>query len=134
MNWESVTDKNTDHFSFEDETEHVKVLKVYDGDTITIAKQVGERVFKFNCRVLGIDTPEIKTKNKKEKELAIEARDYLRDLILGKVILVKFSKFDKYGRLLIWAYVNDQEDIASLMIEKGYAREYHGGKREPWNL
>ena len=54
------------------------VIKVYDGDTITIASKMpyeNSSLFRFNVRLNGIDTPEIKSKDKNEKALAILARD-----------------------------------------------------------
>lgn len=133
MNWNQISDDNTSFISFDEETDEVKVLDVYDGDTVTIAKRMGENgpIYKFKCRLIGIDTPELRTRNAKEKALGIKARDFLKDLVLDKVVLAKFSCFDKYGRLLVWLYV-ENEDVASKLIEAGLAREYHGGKRLPW--
>ena len=52
-----------------------KVVKVYDGDTITIATRLGGEgpLFRFSVRLLEIDTPEKRTKNLEEKELAMKA-------------------------------------------------------------
>ena len=46
----------------------VYVKDVYDGDTITVAFPFGDKMFSWNCRLTGVDTPEIRTRNKQEKE------------------------------------------------------------------
>ena len=53
----------------------------------------------------------MRTKNIKEKELATEVRDFLRDLILDKIVKIKCGDFDKYGRLLAHIYLLDCEEI-----------------------
>ena len=49
-----------------------RVIKVYDGDTITVANYMpfpNSPLYRFSVRLRGIDCPEIKTKNPTEKEL-----------------------------------------------------------------
>jgi endonuclease YncB( thermonuclease family) len=46
-----------------------KVIKVYDGDTITIASKLpydNSPIYRFSIRLLGIDSPEIKSKTPTE--------------------------------------------------------------------
>ena len=48
-----------------------KVIKVYDGDTITIASKMpfeNSPYYRFSVRLKGIDCPEIRTKNMEEKQ------------------------------------------------------------------
>ena len=60
-----------------------KVIKVYDGDSITIGAKVGGvgRIYRFSVRLDGIDCPEMRTKDAGEKEMAILARDTLSQLV-----------------------------------------------------
>lgn len=46
-----------------------KVIKVYDGDTITVVFNYNNKYYKWNCRLNGIDTPEIKSNNEDEKKM-----------------------------------------------------------------
>ncbi len=110
-----------------------KVIDVYDGDSITVIVELDDFDMRIKCkiRLLGINTPELRTKNKKEKELGKEARDYLRELILDKEVLVDIIKKGKFGRHLAYVYYNDIY-INDLLIKKGYARPYYGGARQPW--
>ena len=111
-----------------------KVLSVYDGDTITVSLDLGLSIeVKAKCRLLGIDTPEIRTKSAAEKKAAYTARDRVRDLILDKtVILHSVAKPDKYGRLLVKVWAEDGSCVNQLLIDEGLAREYDGGKKISW--
>ena len=105
-----------------------KVIKVYDGDTITIASRLpypNTPVYKFNVRLLGIDCPELKGSADKEKELAILARDALRARIYGRTVTLKNVGTEKYGRLLANVYLNG-ENLNEWMISNNYAIKYDG--------
>ena len=109
-----------------------KVVQVYDGDTCKIIIPFKHELFKWNCRLTGLDTPELRTKNFKEKECGYYVRDKLRDKILNKVITVHCHEFDKYGRLLVTLYENptDSKSINDWLIENHYAYKYDGGTKE----
>lgn len=109
-----------------------RVLDVYDGDTLTVVVDLGFDVsVTRKIRLLGINTPEIRTRDKREKRLGLEARDFLREQVLGRDVVVQTSKPDKYGRSLCMMF-RDVICINDLMVEMNYARRYWGGKREPW--
>jgi len=109
---------------------HAKVLSVYDGDTITVVLDLGLHInFTVNLRLLGVDTPEIKGK---DRVRGLEVRDYVREKTLNKNVLIKTHKQGKYGRYLATVYYLDKDTWINLnvkLIEKKYAREYWGGKR-----
>lgn len=106
-----------------------KVIKVYDGDTITIATPLfnGDtspyiKTYRFNLRLRGINTPEIKTKDKDEKEIALEARDFLSFLVMDKIVKLENVDIEKYGRILCDVYVQDTNTHVNLaMLESGFA-------------
>ena len=85
-----------------------KVIKVYDGDTITIATRLSGvgPIYKFNIRMLGIDTPEKRTKDPEEGAAAITAGNKLREKCLEKVVTFTDVEYDKYGRILAVPYLN----------------------------
>ncbi len=125
----NATLENTSPLSYNGFRKIAKVLSVYDGDTITIAIEFENKIRQERCRLIGIDTPEIRTKNLEEKKKGLEARDYLSNLILGKIIEVQCGEWDKYGRLLVSISYNNI-NINEHMKEKGYAKTYDGGKKE----
>jgi endonuclease YncB( thermonuclease family) len=116
----------------------VRVLSVYDGDTCTIGMYLfgdaNQPTFKFNARLIGIDTPEIKSKDDELKKLALTARDCVRDHVLDKdgVTCIFSEECDKYGRLLIRLFSPDGVEVNNLLVEKGYAKKYDGGTKESW--
>ena len=111
--------------------EHVPVINVYDGDTITVAVKIEQRYYKYKVRLAGIDTPELRTNNENEKRKAIAARDYLKMLILHKKVCVRNVFYEKYGRLCGTIYIKNK-DINRSMVEAGHAVEYDGGKKPTW--
>ena len=126
----ACTKENTQYFSFCGREFMCKCISVYDGDTITVVFKPFESCvfYKFRIRLSGIDTPEMRTKNIGEKEKATEVRDFLRGLILDKLIKIKCGEFDKYGRLLAYVYIDDT-NINQLLIDKKFAYEYDGGTK-----
>jgi micrococcal nuclease len=108
-----------------------KVMKVYDGDTITIATKLpypDSPIYRFSVRLNGIDSPEIKGKTEKEKELAIISRDKLHQLIYGKVVSIRNIETEKYGRVLADIYLDDLH-VNKWMLDNFYAVEYYGKKK-----
>lgn len=132
-----------------------KVVYCYDGDTVHIVLPLHNTMTRFICRLNGIDTPEIATKDSKEKEAGIKSRNYLFSLVTNKKIENEISKkdigelcgesnklvwvhcfdFDKYGRLLVDIYhnPNDNKSINTYMLENKYATPYDGGTKISFN-
>lgn len=107
------------------------VIKVYDGDTFTLAGYLPypeSPLYRFSVRLNGIDTPEIKGKTEKEKERAILARTELQTLILDKRVVLRNVQTEKYGRLLADVYVGDLH-INQHMLDTGMAVKYDGGTK-----
>ena len=115
----------------------VSEYTVIDGDTFRCADGSA------TIRISNIDTPEIrKPRHAAEKELGLKAKAELaRILALGKVEIspemvrrkdgTLAQKSEKYGRTLARVRVGGR-DVGEMLIEKGLARPYSGGKREPW--
>jgi len=107
------------------------VIKVYDGDTITIASRLpftGSPIYRLHVRLNGIDTPEIKGKTEDEKEAAKRARETLSSLILNKQIRLENIESEKYGRILADVYL-DNLHLNAWMIQNRFAVKYDGGKK-----
>jgi endonuclease YncB( thermonuclease family) len=111
------------------------VIKVYDGDTITVAAQLPypeSPLYRFSVRLLGIDAPEIKGKTEEEKAAAHKAQEALESLILQKTVRLENRSQEKYGRLLADVYLGDIH-INRWLLENGYAKAYDGGKKEEFH-
>tara|TARA_B100000927_G_scaffold237812_1_gene198672 strand:+ start:608 stop:1033 length:426 start_codon:yes stop_codon:yes gene_type:complete len=111
-----------------------KIISVYDGDTFRadikgLPDIIGKNIA---IRILGIDTPEIKGKCKKEKIIAIKAREFTRkSLFNAKTITLKNLKRDKYFRLLADVYYDDT-DLANALLVNNLAVKYSGKKKSSW--
>jgi micrococcal nuclease len=109
-----------------------EVTRVVDGDTIDVVIDLGfDIMFSSRVRLAGIDTPESRTRDKAEKILGLESKEYLKkNLKDAKPIVIKTEKMnssEKYGRILGWLYINgDTESINDKMINDGYAWGYLG--------
>jgi len=110
-----------------------KVIKVYDGDTITIGCSLPiinkeDVCYRFSVRLRGIDSPEIKSKNEYEKEIAHVAKSMLSDKILNEMVILENIDYDKYGRLLADVIFEDK-NMSEFMIENKLAIAYDGGTK-----
>ena len=129
MDWSKI-DNTVEAFTLEGVKIPGKVVKVYDGDTVHIVFPVFGKMYKWNCRISRIDTPELRTKNEKEKKYGYMVKDILLKRILNKVVNVECGDFDKYGRLLV--EINDGENISDWLISNKYAFAYDGGTKQNW--
>ena len=107
--------------------------RIVDGDTIDISIDLGfDLTKKERVRLAGIDTPETRTKNPKEKEMGYQATEFLEmHLMEATKLTVKTEKDGKFGRMLGWLY-KSEKDVTSInetMIDEGYAWAYNGGTK-----
>ena len=117
----------------------VSIDKVVDGDTIDVTIDLGFDLYKKErVRIAGIDTPEKRTRDLEEKALGIDATNWMKgtleDTINGDNELIIRTELKggvgKYGRLLGWLYVGDEElSLNEQMITEGYAWPYDGGSK-----
>ena len=112
------------------------ITKVVDGDTIDANIDLGFDIsFTKRIRLAGIDSPESRTTNLKEKALGLESKEWLKKTLEdAKDILIKTEKPDsteKYGRIIGHLFINGQEtSLNNQMIDEGYALPYDGGKKD----
>ena len=112
-----------------------KVHKVVDGDTIDVDIDLGFSVSFFSrVRLAGIDTPESRTTDAKEKVLGLEVKEKLKkELAAAKDVVIKTEKPDsseKYGRILGWVFLDGSDvSLNQRLINEGYAWTYGGGTK-----
>lgn len=129
---ESLDPKSVKKFTFNNYNTFIRVIKVIDGDTITGIFKFKDTFYKYNFRINGIDTAEIHSKNENEKKNGLNAKEYLYNLIINKILFANFLEFDKYGRILVNIYINENELISDHLISGGYAHKYDGKTKEAW--
>jgi micrococcal nuclease len=121
-----------------------KLIRVVDGDTVDAMIDCGFSTFKKErIRLYGINTPEVRTRDKKEKAKGIAAKDRLIELIEKGdnefIVETSIDKKGKYGRLLGKLFqIKSPEHTAlaavaksynEILLEEGHAVEYFGGKK-----
>ena len=103
------------------------VVNVVDGDTIDVILDLGFNLkHKIRLRLFGIDTPEIRTKDKKEKAAGIISKEKVMELILDKDVTVKTIKDSqgKYGRYLAIVILEDNMNLNNYLVEQHLAKVY----------
>ena len=148
INMENFNDTNTPLFSFNGVNGMSRVVDITDGDTIKAIINFKDDYYKIIVRLNNIDTCETKSKCEENKNLGINAKKRLYNLITNKtietndkklikkelndncyLIYLKCYDFDKYGRVLGDIYKNENDNISfsSILINEKLAYIY-GGK------
>jgi len=117
-----------------------KINRVVDGDTIDVTIDLGFDLYKKErVRIAGVDTPEKRTRDKEEKALGLDATAWMKEKLEGAIkgdneLTIRTELkggVGKYGRLLGWLYVGDDEfSLNEQMITEGYAWSYDGGTKQ----
>tara|TARA_B100001057_G_scaffold263089_1_gene263247 strand:+ start:252 stop:677 length:426 start_codon:yes stop_codon:yes gene_type:complete len=115
-----------------------KVIKVVDGDTVDVDIDLGFGVWLKDerVRIMGIDTPESRTRDKVEKKFGLAAKARLKEL-LGATPILKTQvgkggedMKGKFGRILGDFMTDDGKKCGELLIKEGHAVKYTGGAKE----
>ena len=111
-----------------------KVISVYDGDTFRVDIEslppiVGKNI---PIRLNGVDTPEIQGKCQYEKDLALKARDFVRNK-LANAKEIKLTKLQrgKYFRVVADVMI-DGVSLEQELLDNEFAYKYTGGKKSSW--
>jgi micrococcal nuclease len=107
---------------------------VYDGDTIMVTLvSFPSPLNNASVRIKGIDSPELHGKCQAEIDLAIRARSHMKFLVsdTASLTLTNYS-WDKYGGRIAADVFVKGKNLATEMINAGYARPYLSGARKSW--
>lgn len=153
-------DSKTKLFSLAGLKTWCRLVAAHDLDTISVVFPFqGRDVHKINCRVVGIDSPEMTSKDPVVKEWAIKARNRMLSLIAPGVfqvdgnyakkdierllaenvsmLYIHAHEYEKYGRLLVDLFLDASaaarnETLQSICIKDGYAKPYGGKTKSQW--
>ena len=104
--------------------------RIIDGDTVDVTIDLGFSLyFKERVRVAGVDTPEVRTRNLREKQLGFDASEFVEDWFaeVGELV-IRTDKDDKYGRTLGYFY-RGEECLNDRIVEEGWGWAYGGGTK-----
>ncbi len=117
-----------------------KIVRVIDGDTIDVDIDLGFGIWihKERIRLMGIDTPESRTRDAEEKKAGLYAKSVVQAFLpVGSMQTLKTvnDKTGKFGRILGDFYVYDGEEdrqvlLAEYMIKHYVGVEYDGKSKE----
>lgn len=114
------------------------VKRVVDGDTVDVDIDLGFGIVLTDerVRIMGIDTPESRTRDKVEKIFGLASKERLKELLGKEAILKTQINKDgedmkgKFGRVLGDFIVEEWEGqpqmVTEILIEEGHAVKYHG--------
>ena len=116
-----------------------KILRVVDGDTVDVDIDLGFGMWmhKERVRMMGIDTPESRTRDKVEKAFGLASKDRLKELLpIGSIQVLK-TEIDKsgedsrgkFGRVLGDFLIEDKR-ATDILVEEGHAVAYFGGSKD----
>ena len=120
----------------------VELLNVVDGDTVDVNINLGFGIWLRDerVRIMGIDTPESRTRDKVEKVFGLAAKDRLKHLLEEGGVLITTEDRDgedmkgKFGRILgdfeVEEYMGQPRRVTDIMIEEGHCVAYFGGSKE----
>ena len=114
-------------------TYSVKVTRVVDGDTVDVDIDLGFGMSyrKQRVRMMGIDTPESRTRNLDEKFYGKASKAHLVEKLKDqKVKLVSHDK-GKFGRILGELFIGDNPvSVNQQMIDEFHAVPYFGQSKD----
>lgn len=118
-------------------TYQYKITRVVDGDTVAFEANFLPDPLKkeLSIRVFGVDTPEKghRAQCDSEAKKGAEASEFTKGLVKqAKKTEVVLMDWDKYGGRVLGDVLLDGQSLRKQLIEKGYAREYYGDKKESW--
>lgn len=103
------------------------INKVVDGDTVDVDLDLGFGIWLRNerVRIVGIDTPETRTRDLEEKKLGLAATDRARELLAegSEQILLSKDFKGKFGRILGDFKLGDTT-FSQTMLNENYAVVY----------
>ena len=122
-----------------------KILRVVDGDTVDVDIDLGFGVWLRNerVRIMGIDTPESRTRDKQEKKFGLLAKERLKELLPKGKDSVLRTQIDKdgedakgkFGRILgnfVYGHGHNGRFtmVTDILIKEGHAVAYYGQNKE----
>jgi len=120
---------------------NVKILRVIDGDTVDVDIDLGFGVWlhKERVRMMGIDTPESRTRDLEEKKFGLLSKEYVKSFLRvgenAKMVCKSYDAKGKFGRILgdfsvYDAKTDSERNLTDMMISDGYGVKYEGQNKD----
>jgi endonuclease YncB( thermonuclease family) len=119
-------------YSFPFKRYHCYVQEVIDGDTFHITFFIKSVPITMKLRLLGVDTPEMSSKNPLEKEVAKEVTEFLKKRIEHRYFPCELIKHDKYGGRVVGKLFYKGRDLTEILLKHSLGKCYEGGNKGEW--
>ncbi len=110
------------------------IRKVVDGDTVDVDIDLGFGMVykKQRVRMMGIDTPESRTRDLEEKFYGLESKKFLKTLLKDQKVQLQSHDKGKFGRILgeLYIYGNFDRSVNKMMIDNFHAVPYYGDSKD----
>ena len=121
-----------------------KLIKVVDGDTVDVDIDLGFGIWIKNerVRIMGIDTPESRTRDTEEKKFGLAAKKRITELLKANQVVLKTVRGrggedmkGKFGRILgdfsvYYGPLDKEMRVSEIMCLEGHAVAYFGGSKQ----
>ncbi|KAG5191336.1 putative nuclease [Tribonema minus] len=131
IDWQDVTYDSCEKYLPAHDGDIAKVIRVIDGDTVHLALKNNGNFVRLSCRLQGIDTAEMRSKDSDEKDLAERAKSVLAGACDNKLVTLSNVSLEKYGRLLAdLTVVGSDVTLSQVMLNlPELCHAYDGGKK-----
>ena len=108
------------------------IVKIIDGDTFDCIMDLGfDVLLEARVGMMGIDTPESRTRDLEEKKFGLLAKQWLKDNLHGEIVITTAvdNEKGKFGRILgtVWA---EGKNLNQSMIDEHMAVAYFGQSKD----
>ena len=114
-------------------TYRAKEIRVIDGDTVDVDIDLGFGMVykKQRVRMMGIDTPESRTRDLEEKFYGLASKAHLTELLKDQKVQLQSYDKGKFGRILGELFVGDSSfSVNQQMIKDCHAVPYFGQSKD----
>ena len=114
---------------------NVEVTRIVDGDTVDVDIDLGFGMVykKQRVRMMGIDTPESRTRDLEEKFYGLASKAHLTELLKDQKVQLQSYDKGKFGRIMgeLWRVTNfADKSLNQYLVEKNHAVPYYGQSKD----
>ena len=110
-----------------------KIVRVIDGDSIVVDIDLGFGLWIHgeSIRLFGVDCPECRSRDPKEKAAGLAAKDFVKGLLHdGGTYTLTTKEKGKFGRYLGVIMLSDKTSVNAALVTEHLAVPYHGQNKQ----
>ena len=110
-----------------------KIVRVIDGDSILVDIDLGFGTWRCgeSIRLFGVDCPECRSRDPKEKAAGLAAKEFVKGLLHdGGTYTLTTKEKGKFGRYLGVIMLSDKTSVNAALVSEHLAVPYHGQNKQ----